>query len=164
MKKNRILSIGIILAIAIIIVLITIFILNKRTIIDIQMKDNGEQKTLYKLKIKKNGEYKLIIENTLNEETEGPAETTYKEKLTDLELEKINTIIKYVKEKSNIKESKAFKYNYEKDKEYDQETIGILENMIIAVENISMDEIKIGETSRREFGNTMLDNIISTQL
>jgi len=36
--------------------------------------------------------------------------------------------------------------------------------MIIAIENISMNDIKIGETNRRDFGNTMLDNIISTQL
>ena len=36
--------------------------------------------------------------------------------------------------------------------------------MVIAIENISMGEIEMGEMTRRAYGNTMLDNIISTQL
>ena len=38
--------------------------------------------------------------------------------------------------------------------------------MIIALENISQNDITIGDeyTTRRDYGNTMLDNIINTQL
>lgn len=164
MKKKNILNLGIILIGIILIIFLIIFIMSKKTIVNIELQSDNVQKTIYKLEIKKNGDYKLITKTGLNEESEEISEITYNEKLTDLELEKINKIIKYVKEHANIKESKSFKYNYENDTNYEQELLGILENMIIAIENISMNDIKIGETNRRDFGNTMLDNIISTQL
>lgn len=164
MNKKQILKLGLLLIAIILIIFLAIFILNNKTIVNIKMKDNGEQNSLYQLKIKKNGDYKLKIETKISDDSNETTNITYNDKLTDLELEKVDTIINYVKEHNNISKNKSFKYDYEKDNEYSGEIIGIIENMVIAIENISMGETKINEISRREFGNTMLDNIISTQL
>lgn len=164
MNKKQILKLGLLLIAIILIIFLAIFILNNKTIVNIKMKDNGEQNSLYQLKIKKNGDYKLKIETKISDDSNETTNITYNDKLTDLELEKVDIIINYVKEHNNISKNKSFKYDYEKDNEYSGEIIGIIENMVIAIENISMGETKINEISRREFGNTMLDNIISTQL
>lgn len=164
MNKKKILSLGIMLILIIIVIVFAVFLLKRRTIVNIKMEDNGGQNSLYELKIKKNGNYKLITKKYLIEGSDEITSVEYKDKLTDKELGKIETIMNYVKNKSDISESKAFKYNYEKDNDYSEEIKGILENMIIAIENISMNEIKIGEISRRDYGNTMLNNIITTQL
>ena len=159
MKKKIILTMGIAIIAVILIIFLIIFILNKKTIIDIKMQDNGDQKSFYELKVKKNGEYKLITKTKLSDDSEETTDITYNDKLTDIELEKVNTIVNRI-HSSNGK----FKYDYNKDQEYDTNTLGILENMVIAIENISMGEIEMGEMTRRAYGNTMLDNIISTQL
>lgn len=164
MNKKRILNLGIILIAIILIVFLTIFILNNRTIIDIEMQSGSEQKTNYKLVIKKKGDYKLKVSTKLTEDSDEVTNITYNDKLTDLELEKINTIISYIQKKNDLNTKSKFKYNKDLLTHYDEETSGIIENMLIAIENISMGDIKINEISRREFGNTMLDNIISTQL
>lgn len=164
MKKKQILILGVAAIAIIIIVLLIIFGLNKKTIIDIKIRDNGDQNSIYILNIKKNGEYSLTTKTKVSEESEDITEVTYNEKLTDLELEKVNKIIDYVKEQTDKKDKSLFEYDYEKESGYSEQILGILENLAIAIENISLKEIEIGDTTRRSYGNTMLDNIISTQL
>ena len=93
MKKKQILTMGIAIIAVILIIFLIIFILNKKTIIDIKMQDNGDQKSFYELKVKKNGEYKLITKTKLSDDSEETTDITYNDKLTDIELEKVNTIV-----------------------------------------------------------------------
>ena len=163
MKKKVIIIL--ISLIAILLILGIFFLLrgNKEKVyVSIYLLDNSEPKNSYNLKLLENGKYKLNIAKYLEPTT--PTEIKYSDTLNEIELELLNKIINYIKDKKEITE-KEYIFNYDENKDnYAPEELDILENTVKAIEFISMGDIEIDGTTRRDFGVNMLDNIVTTQL
>lgn len=164
MNKSKLTKLSIFFVVIVLIIFIASLVISNKTIVNIKLQSNGRENTLYEIKIKKNGKFELKSTREITESEK--TENEYKETLTKLELEKVNTIINKVKDLTGKDKNKVFEFDYKKDININEEVIGIIENMIIALENISQNDITIGDeyTTRRDYGNTMLDNIINTQL